>query len=176
MAVIKSGASTDQWTIDATSKAGRVTGYNSAGGEQSWATAANLTTTDQTLGPKIQGVIQMAGWSSTNFPSTATQATVARNSNASGRHVLTAFHVSFSTVATTSATLIRWVIRDGATGAGTILWQGTMNQGVANTNYAEGMTGLALIGSTNTAMTIEFTAAGTTGSQQAVNMQGFDTA
>lgn len=31
MAVIKSGATTDQWTIDPTSKAGRVTLYNSAG-------------------------------------------------------------------------------------------------------------------------------------------------
>lgn len=31
MAVIKSGASTDQWTIDATSKSGRVTLYDSSG-------------------------------------------------------------------------------------------------------------------------------------------------
>lgn len=35
MAVIKSGASTDQWTIDPTSKAGRVTLYDSTGRELS---------------------------------------------------------------------------------------------------------------------------------------------
>jgi hypothetical protein len=36
MAIIKSGATTDQWTIDPTSKAGRITLYDSAGRELSF--------------------------------------------------------------------------------------------------------------------------------------------
>ena len=66
MAVIKSGASTDQWTIDPVSKAGRVTIYDSAGNEFAPASEASLT----------DGSAKMHIWDGSNVLGTLTHPVV----------------------------------------------------------------------------------------------------
>lgn len=61
MAVIKSGATTDQLTVDPTSKAARITVYNSSGTEISPAAAvAQGSTTSGQTGPLVQGAVTTA--------------------------------------------------------------------------------------------------------------------
>lgn len=63
-------------------------------------------------------------------------------------------------------------MRDGASGAGTILWSGAV---AAPANGSETIAiPLSIAGSANTAMTIEFSAAGVAASLEAVSMTGYD--
>jgi len=57
MAVIKSGASTDQWTIDPTSKAGRVTLYDSAGNEITTISISGTVTVQQSTAANLNAEV-----------------------------------------------------------------------------------------------------------------------
>lgn len=138
------------------------------------ASAANMVSAGQ-LGDQTLTMTQMGQWAVTHLPATATKATISKGANASGRHVCTGYISSMAVAGTTCTTVLTWSIRDGATGAGTVLWSGAMQQFVTGQDHNNSQNGLALIGTANTAMTIEFSAAGTTATQQTVSMQGFDT-
>jgi len=112
-------------------------------------------------------------WSQQNYPSTATQATCAQAAPVAGdalqvRGRVFTFSVSGSSSAATG--LLQCVVRDGATGTGTIIWSGSL-QAPAN-----GSSNLILKSdlraSVGNALTAEFTGAGATGTQEAVSMQG----
>lgn len=94
-------------------------------------------------------------------PATGSQATVTVAAAANNRHV--ADCISFSSVSLTAPvqTFMNVVLRDGATGAGTVIWQHSMViQATASTNYPSfSYCGLNRSGSTNTAMTLEFSTA-----------------
>lgn len=117
----------------------------------------------------------MNPWTALNFPSTATAATVsvAAPTGASASNLCTrlrALQISVSCGAT-AQTPLQWVVRDGATGAGTIIATGTL-AAPAN-DWAEcNLTGLDLRTTPGNALTVEFTAAGVTASQEAVSAQG----
>jgi hypothetical protein len=65
-------------------------------------------------------------------------------------------------------------VRDGATGAGTILYTERIT-GLAGTTVRVERSGLNLVGTANTAMTVEFAAAPAAGDFQCVNLNGYDT-
>ena len=114
-------------------------------------------------------------WVITNFPSTATVATAGQVVPASAKAVgqvtrLRSLQVSVATGAT-AQTPLQWVVRDGATGAGTIIATGALSA-PANSVAAVDLTGLDLRASLGNAITVEFTAAGVSASQQAVSAQG----
>lgn len=138
--------------------------------------AANVTTL-KTPSPLagIGLVAAPAGWVSNNVPSTATQATVTLAAAASGvRHVCHGVTFAIATGAT-AQTPIQCYVRDGATGAGAVLWAGTLAC-PANSSASITAVGLELAGTAATGMTFEFSAAGVTASQQTVAATGYDVA
>lgn len=108
-------------------------------------------------------------------PSAGSQATTSKIAGGAGTHHV-ADCVSWSAGAATApaATVLTINLRDGATGAGTILWQTTIAAAAAATQHGSGsVCGLNLVGSSNTAMTLEF-AAGLTNEVESVSLTGFD--
>jgi hypothetical protein len=125
-----------------------LTNYNTAG----TLTAAN----------SIGAVLTEKGsrWSVIHNPAAGSQATASIASEASVRHVVDC--ISFSAASTTAPVLTALTVnvRDGASGAGTIIWTNQVvisaatGQNVAPVNFC----GLNLVGTTATAMTVEFSA------------------
>lgn len=97
-------------------------------------------------------------WSVVHTPAANNQATASKAAGSSSqRHVCTGFTWSLSSGAgAPTPELITVAIRDGATGAGTIVWQQTVSLPATAGSHAEfGQTGLWLVGTAATAMTIE---------------------
>lgn len=110
---------------------------------------------------------------------TSAAATAATVSKAAGggtvRHVVTGVTMCFQDSAiNTVARLVN--LRDGATGAGTIIksWY-LSNGGVAGGAQCEEIAGLNISGSANTAMTLEFAAAPAATASETVSFQGYST-
>lgn len=142
---------------------------------------SNGTTLDtfQTAGLKERGMVGFgAGDPTKNFylvhaPAAATQATISQAAGAAGvRNVCTQISASLCTVGTAQAAAVHLVLRDGATGAGTILWEKTFSFGTT-TMISIDITGLHIVGSAATAMTLEFDAAGVAASFESVALGGY---
>lgn len=117
-------------------------------------------------------VTRNTDWSITHTPVAATQATISKGAVASTYHVCTS--ISFMVaVAGTAQTLIQVNLRDGATGAGTILWSMSILKTANEAPTFVTISGLSIIGSVNTAMTLEFSAAGVADSVQSVALTGY---
>lgn len=113
-------------------------------------------------------------WSVKHTPSTATQATISKAAANGNRHVCTSLTAVISAGATAQTTIIFVRLRDGATGAGTIVWEMPITC-PANDTRGISITDLHISGSSNTAMTLEFSAAGAAATQQSVSMTGYTT-
>jgi hypothetical protein len=147
-------------------------GWNGATWDRMYlASAAN-----QAAQPKIgvQLVSFPGNWTLTSAPVAATQATATRAAGAAGvRHILTSIQASINAVAPVTVPLVI-VVRDGTSGAGTILWQDRLTA-VIGTDSRVSISGLAIVGSVATAMTIEFTAAPPATVFETVTATGYDT-
>lgn len=136
------------------------------------ASAANLAAQ---AGPGI-GLSSPPGmWSVVSTPAAGVQATATKAAGAAGvRHICTAILVTFGAIAAPVATQGQWVLRDGATGAGTILMSGQLAIPAA---VFQGqpvfISDLSIPGTGATAMTLEFTAA-LANLIQGVTLLGFD--
>jgi hypothetical protein len=141
------------------------------------ASAATQSASTQT---GILAVANVGTWSITHTPTTNTQATITRAAGAAGvRHVCTSISCALSAPATATSGVVQINLRDGATGAGTILWSNTLQVGGA-TSISAGLagfaiSGLSITGSAATAMTLEFSAAGGANTSESVSMTGYDT-
>lgn len=116
-------------------------------------------------------------WSVNNTSSANAQGTISKAAGAAGvAHVCTGFSAQLQGDATGNADVGIFNLRDGATGAGTVLY--TLGLTLGAGALAKGtpviVTGLNIVGSTATAMTAEFSGAGTTHTIQVVNMTGYD--
>lgn len=135
-------------------------------------TAANLAATVST---KALLHVAPGNWSVTHTPAAATQATITKAAGAAGvRHVCTSISATLATIGTAQSTDLQLNLRDGATGAGTILWSRSI---VLPTNavWNVDLSGVNIVGSAATAMTLEFDAANATASFASVAMTGYDT-
>lgn len=96
-------------------------------------------------------------WAVNSEPAVSTQATATKAAGGAGvRHVCRSLHFSLAAVA--AQTIIYARVRDGASGAGTVLW----SQGVivpAGSAVTIQLSDLNIVGSANTAMTFEWSAA-----------------
>ncbi len=125
-------------------------------------------------GSGAQVTVPYSTWSVTNTPAAATQATASQAAGAAGvRHVATTVTVCLAAGGTAQTPILAH-LRDGATGAGTILRSWAFSAPV-NTAKCDNLNGLAMLGTAATAMTIEFTGAGVASSQQTVTLTGFST-
>jgi hypothetical protein len=116
-----------------------------------------------------------------NVPASGSQATISVAAGFAGatgipgvRHVANCITVSAGSNGTPTATTLQVNLRDGATGAGTILWSTTIVAS-ATTGQHGGVAfcGLNIVGSVGTAMTLEFSA-GLASEQEAVALSTYD--
>jgi len=113
-------------------------------------------------------------WSVTSSPAANTQATATKAAGGAGvRHVANSVTASFAAGATAGAA-IQVNLRDGASGAGTILWSALLTAPIGDSRSVT-LSGLNLVGSAATAMTLEFTAAGGATTLESVTLTGYDT-
>jgi hypothetical protein len=114
-------------------------------------------------------------WTVIHNPAANSQATASIASEASVRHVVDC--VSFSAGATTAPALTALTvnIRDGASGAGTIIWtyQVIIPAATGQSVAPHSICGLNLVGTTATAMTAEFSA-GLTSLIESVSISGYN--
>lgn len=117
-------------------------------------------------------VAKAGDWAIQHQPAAATQATITRAAGGAGtRHVCTSITVSIAAVAAQGA--ITFNLRDGATGAGTILWSVTLIA-AAGTGRDVTISDLHIVGSDNTAMTLESAAAPAATNFATVALTGHD--
>lgn len=137
-----------------------------------------------TAGAAILGALSSAGallvshpgdWSINNTPAAATAATITRAAGGAGvRHVATSISATVATIGTAQAVALVLVLRDGATGAGTILWSKQVVLPV-NAVWEVNISGLNIVGTAATAMTLEFVANNVAASFSSVSLTGHDT-
>lgn len=143
------------------------------------AQAADATFLGQKAISEADGVLVITRpgeWSQANLPGLAAQSTTTKAAGGAGvRHVCTGISCTFSTAATAQSGSMDFVLRDGATGVGTILWGQRFLLDV-NKNIQWSLSGLNIVGSVNTAMTLEMVAAGAAGSVGSVTLTGYDAA
>lgn len=135
--------------------------------------AGTLTTA---LNQGVQLVENGARWVINSQPAVSTQATASKAAAAGIRHVCDT--ISFSAMNTTAiaaAAQVQVNLRDGATGVGTVLWSCQLFIGLGPGQLVPPFSfkGLNLIGSVNTAMTLEFSAL-VTNLFESVTASGFD--
>lgn len=125
--------------------------------------------------------VPMADWSVVHNPAAATQATVTRAAkaaptsppNSSFSPSIVVKSISVSIAANASAqTPIHAYLRDGTTGAGTIVWSGIL--GAAVNGFASIVASDLDIQIRSGNATLEFEGAGVAGSVQSVSMTGRD--
>src|SRR5260370_12187291 len=115
-------------------------------------------------------------WSKSHTPAAATQATVTQAAGAAGvKNIVRSIAFSLA-VGAAAQTIIQVNLRDGTTGAGTILWRLSLLKASNEPMAIFSLSGLYIEGSTATAMTIEFSAGGVASSVQSVAMCGLTTA
>ena len=135
--------------------------------------SASVTNNTSTTSLGGTQVTQLSTWVITNTPATAVQATASKAAGGGTvRHVITSISVCLSTTTATTPLIIN--LRDGATGAGTVLQAWTLSV-PANDSQCIPLAPLNISGSANTAMTIEFAAAGAVTSQETVSATGYST-
>jgi hypothetical protein len=135
--------------------------------------AASTLTGRNTLGTSLSE--KSSRWSVFHNPAVSTQATISIAAEAAVRHV--ADCVSFAAGSTTAPALTALTVqlRDGATGAGTVLqqWQVVIPNATGQNVAPFSVCGLNLVGTTNTAMTLEFSAL-LTNLLQSVGLTGYN--
>jgi len=121
----------------------------------------------------VAQVVNLSTWSVTNSANAGTPSASKALGGGTVRHVATCVSVSVA-AAGTAQPAVQVNLRDGATGAGTIIrsWQ---LAAPANDSASVDLCGLNISGSANTAMTIEFAAATAAATQASVNLSGYST-
>ena len=116
---------------------------------------------------------QLSTWSVIDTDVGATQSTASKAAGGTTvRHVATGVTICRGDTAAAAPALIH--LRDGATGAGTILRSWIIGVGAGLSECID-ITGLNMTGSANTAMTLEFAAAGAATSTSTVTLTGYST-
>jgi hypothetical protein len=117
-------------------------------------------------------------WAVTSAPAVNTQASASKAAGAAGvRHVCTGISVTVAADATGGTAIVGTLnLRDGATGAGTVLASWTVaHPGTIGITTVFSLGNLNVIGTAATAMTLEFAAAPGAHLYQSCNLFGYDT-
>lgn len=132
--------------------------------------AANLAATTQ----EFSAMVASPGeWAVNSEPAVSVQASATRAAGAAGvRHVCRSLHFSLNAVVAQVNIYCR--VRDGASGAGTILWSQCVALPAAGL-YNVVLSGLNIIGSAATAMTFEWSAAPAATNFQTAGGTGYST-
>jgi hypothetical protein len=121
-------------------------------------------------------VASIGCWTQSSAPAAGTAASASRAAGAAGvRHVCTAISFGMSASTAIVASTVTVNLRDGASGAGTILWSWQFALPAATVGpLFNHISGLSIVGSAATALTLEY-AAGLANLLTYVNLSGYDT-
>lgn len=138
------------------------------------ASAANVGNTDS-LGAQITA--DPGEWSENHNAAANTQATVTRAAVAGERHVCKSITATLAADpgAAAGSAVVSVLLRDGAAGAGTVLWSGRLAAPIGESRDIT-IAGLNIVGSAGTEMTLEFAAAAGADTFEDVSMTGYTTA
>jgi hypothetical protein len=116
-----------------------------------------------------------ARWDVFSTPAAGSQGTASKAAGTTGvRHVADCVSFSAGAIAAPAATALQVNLRDGASGAGTVIWSQTVTiPNTAAPHYSQNFCGLNLIGTAATAMTLEFSAA-LASESESVTLTGYD--
>ena len=133
----------------------------------------SATNNTETTTVGVARIAPVGTWSVTNTANAGTPSASKAAGGGTVRHVATCVSVNVGAAATAQP-VVQVNLRDGATGAGTIIrsWQ---LAAPANDSATVDLCGLNMTGSANTAMTIEFAAATAANTQASVNLSGYST-
>lgn len=135
------------------------------------ASATNNTATTSLGGAQVT---QLSTWSITNTQTGAAQATVSKAAGGGTvRHVATGVTICGGDTVVAAPRQIN--LRDGATGAGTIIRSWWIGISVINDTKCIDLAPINMTGTANTAMTIEFAGAGSATSSSTVTLTGYST-
>lgn len=114
-------------------------------------------------------------WAINHVPAVNTKATISKALATGKCNVCTGINVTVSAgTAAPTAVVLTWQLRDGATGAGTVLLSGSLGiEATAGRTTVLTWDSLSIKGTTGTAMTLEFTAAGGANTFESVSMTGY---
>lgn len=154
--------------------------FNGTSWDRARGTVANGLAVDVTrlsalvAGTAVIGSVNgRGGWTANHTPAAATRPTITKAAVVGQRNVCTAITVTLSSTAAPTAGNVQFVLRDGATGAGTILWAGSLSiPAVAGNSRDINLGGLWIEGTTNTALTLEAIAAPAAATFASVAMTG----
>lgn len=141
-----------------------------------FAVLSPTTVLAQATAVSISQDVKGGRWSVLSTPAAGSQATASKSAGAAGvRHVADCVSISGGAVAAPVATALQINLRDGATGAGTVLWSITVVAPAAagNTIPAMSVCGLNLVGTAATAMTLEFSSL-LANLSESVTLTGYD--
>ena len=135
-------------------------------------TAETLTSRNPT-GVRLEE--KSSRWSVVSNPAAGSQATASIASEASVRHIVDCVSFSASAGVAPALTALTLNVRDGATGAGTVIWTWTIEISATTGQdvVPHSICGLNLVGTTATAMTAEFSA-GLANLSESVSISGFN--
>lgn len=114
---------------------------------------------------------QPGEWAIQHTPVAAAQATISRAAAAGARHVCRSITASIAALAVQGQIIIN--LRDGISGAGAVLWSAQFIL-AAGTSDRIALSGLNIVGSVNTAMTLEVAAAPALTNFASVSLTGYD--
>jgi hypothetical protein len=122
-----------------------------------------------------QSAVRPGEWTVSSSPAAGSAASASKAAGAAGvRHVCTAVSARMAVATAITAATFTVNLRDGATGAGTVLMAWRARAVTADTNHVlVELSGLNIVGSVATAMTLEFTAAGEATTLQNCNLVGY---
>ena len=114
-------------------------------------------------------------WSVVSAPAVSNQATASIAAEGSVRHVADCITFSAGSTTAPALTSLQVNLRDGATGAGTVIWsyQITVANATGQNVAPYSACGLNLVGTTNTALTLEYSAL-LTNLLESVSLSGFN--
>lgn len=138
--------------------------------------ALTASTKDILVQKNSQFALQVANpgeWTVQHAPAAATRATATKAGVANSAFVCRSFLVTLSADAMAETVPRQFVIRDGATGVGAILYTGRIAV-PANQSRSVEMSGLNIVGTPGNAMTIEFTTAPDANHFETVSMSGVE--
>jgi len=140
-----------------------------------WIGVSNTNNTAATS-QGVTYVTPLSTWFVTNTPAANTQATASKAAGGGTvRHVAASITWCFATDTAAGAGPFNINLRDGATGAGTIMRTWIVDLPAVENSQCQDLSGLNMTGSANTAMTLEFAAAGGANTVETVTLTGYST-
>jgi hypothetical protein len=148
--------------------------FNGATFDRARSASATNNTSATSLGAAY--VTPLSTWFQTSTPAANTQATTSKAAGGGTvRHVATSITWCFATDTAVGAGPFNINLRDGATGAGTIIRTWIVDLPAVENSQCQDLSGLNMTGTANTAMTLEFAAAGGAATVETVTLTGYST-